>query len=117
MFQAAKSWISKLKATRLIISEKLELKAETLTATAEDTVSVSTPLTILDTTLGAMASLVLADGYQGQVKIVLMMTDGGDATLTPDNYANGTTLVFDSYDYWIGIFYGSNWHDLGKTAT
>ena len=117
MFQAAKSIFGKIKATRLVIAEKVELKAEVLTATDEDTVSVSTPLTIIDTTDGAMADLVLADGYHGQIKTVLMTADGGDATLTPDHYANGTTIVFDGYDYWVGIFYGTQWHDLSKTAT
>ena len=48
------------------------------------------------TTTGANA-LTLADGTtSGQIKIVNMIVDGGDGTLTPVNFANGTTITFDA---------------------
>ena len=48
------------------------------------------------TTTGADA-LTLADGTtSGQVKIINMIVDGGDGTLTPVNFANGTTITFDA---------------------
>jgi bacillopeptidase F (M6 metalloprotease family) len=48
------------------------------------------------TTTGANA-LTLADGsISGQVKIVNMIVDGGDGTLTPVTFANGTTITFDA---------------------
>ena len=48
------------------------------------------------TTTGANA-LTLADGTtSGQVKIVNMIVDGGDGTLTPVTFANGTTITFDA---------------------
>ena len=48
------------------------------------------------TTTGADA-LTLADGTtSGQVKIVTMIVDGGDGTLTPVTFANGTTITFDA---------------------
>ena len=48
------------------------------------------------TTTGANA-LTLADGTtSGQVKIVNMIVDGGDGTLTPVTFANGTTIIFDA---------------------
>ena len=48
------------------------------------------------TTTGANA-LTLADGTtSGQVKIVNMIVDGGDGTLTPTTFANGTTITFDA---------------------
>ena len=48
------------------------------------------------TTTGADA-LTLADGTtSGQVKIVNMIVDGGDGTLTPTTFANGTTITFDA---------------------
>ena len=48
------------------------------------------------TTTGADA-LTLADGtISGQVKIVNMIVDGGDGTLTPVTFANGTTITFDA---------------------
>ena len=48
------------------------------------------------TTTGANA-LTLADGTtSGQIKIVNMIVDGGDGTLTPTTFANGTTITFDA---------------------
>ena len=48
------------------------------------------------TTTGANA-LTLADGTtSGQMKIVNMIVDGGDGTLTPTSFANGTTITFDA---------------------
>ena len=46
------------------------------------------------TSTGADA-LTLADGTTvGQMKIITMVVDGGDATLTPTTFANGTTMTF-----------------------
>jgi hypothetical protein len=48
------------------------------------------------TTTGANA-LTLANGTtSGQVKIINMIVDGGDGTLTPTTFANGTTITFDA---------------------
>jgi len=48
------------------------------------------------TTTGANA-LTLADGTtSGQIKIINMIVDGGDGTLTPATFANGTTITFDA---------------------
>ena len=48
------------------------------------------------TTTGTDA-LTLADGTtSGQVKIVNMIVDGGNGTLTPVTFANGTTITFDA---------------------
>ena len=48
------------------------------------------------TTTGADA-LTLADGTtSGQVKIVNMIVDGGNGTLTPTTFANGTNITFDA---------------------
>ncbi len=48
------------------------------------------------TTTGADA-LTLADGTtSGQIKIINMIVEGGDGTLTPTTFANGTTITFDA---------------------
>ena len=66
---------------------------QTLTgAGAVDLTNLVTELT----TTGADA-LTLADGTtSGQVKIINMIVDGGDGTLTPTTFANGTTITFDA---------------------
>ena len=46
------------------------------------------------TTTGANA-LTLANGANGQMKIITMVADGGDGTLTPTTFANGTTITFN----------------------
>ena len=46
------------------------------------------------TTTGADA-LTLADGANGQMKIITMVADGGDGTLTPTTFANGSTITFN----------------------
>ena len=119
MFQAAKTIFAKLKATRLIIAQKLELVAEKITATAATVISVSTPLTIIDSSLGAIASLVLADGAHGQVKTIVMTGHSGTATITPTNLGNyggssKTAIAFTAVGQtWIGVFYGGQWHTIG----
>ena len=74
----------------------------------------------ITTTLSTVASsgviaLTLADGIQGQIKIIVFITDGGTATLTPATMNDGTTLAFeDAGDsailMWIGA---SGWQVIG----
>lgn len=72
-----------------------------------------TTLTTKLTTTGANA-LTLADGVDGQVKIIVMVVDGGDGTLTPttktgfttitfNDIGDGVTLVFTSTTGWICV--------------
>lgn len=65
------------------------------------------------TTTGANA-LTLADGTRvGQLKKVQLIVDAGDGTLTPDNFANGTTITFaDAGDYALLLWDGSNWNAI-----
>lgn len=53
-----------------------------------------TTLTTKVTSTGANA-LTLADGTDGQVKIIVMVVDGGDATLTPTTKTGFSTIVFN----------------------
>lgn len=46
------------------------------------------------TSTGANA-LTLADGTDGQVKILVMLVDGGDATLTPTTKTGFSTITFN----------------------
>lgn len=83
---------------------------ETITAAGAGAVSVSTNVTLIDSTLGVQA-LTLADGELGQKKIIKMIADGGDSVVTPSNLFDGTTLTFDDVnDSCELIFLGSNWY-------
>lgn len=76
-------------------------------------------LTTLVTTIasGGAIALTLADGAAGQVKVISMITDGGDATLTPTNLQGGTTIVFgDVGDTVTLVFVGTKWAVIGNTG-
>lgn len=67
-------------------------------------------------------ALTLADGGitddTTQEKFIVMIADGGAATLTPDNLGNGSTIVFnDIGDSAHLIFTNGAWHFMGGTAT
>ncbi len=56
-------------------------------------VNVTTDTTLVTST-GANA-LTLANGTAGQIKRIIMVVDGGDATLTPTTKTGYTTIVFN----------------------
>jgi len=69
------------------------------------------------TTSGAEA-LTLADGVEGQLLTIKMVSDGGDGTVTPAHLLDGTTIVFDNTDSVQLIFLGTSWAVIGTpTAT
>ena len=84
---------------------------------AAGVVNVTTTLTTVATS-GAIA-LTMPDGIQGQIKVIVMITDGGTATLTPTTMNDGTTLAFaDVGDsailMWIGT---SGWQVISMAGT
>ncbi len=80
---------------------------------AAGAVSITTSITTVASS--AAIALTLANGIQGQIKIIVFITDGGDAVLTPATMNDGTNLVFaDAGDSailcWIGA---SGWQVIG----
>lgn len=76
-------------------------------------------LTTLITKWGTTGSNAgtLADGSQGQIKIIFMDADGGDGTLTPTNFGNGTTITFNDVGDCVGlVFLGTDWWLLWNTG-
>ena len=51
--------------------------------------------TVTEITSTGADALTLANGTVGQVKVITMIVDGGDATLTPTTFAGGTTITFN----------------------
>ena len=78
-------------------------------------VDITSQITHLVT--GAADALTLVDGIEGQIKHIIMKTDGGDGTLTPVNLGNGTTITFDNADSAQLIFTNGNWYMIGGNAT
>ena len=80
--------------------------------TAAGAVNITTPVTTVASS-GAIA-LTIADGAVGQIKIIVFITDGGDATLTPATMNDGTTLTFaDAGDAAILMWLANGWQVIG----
>ena len=93
---------------------------ETMTATAATTIATR-GVTAIDTTLGAMAGLTLADGVsRGQTKMVIMTVDNGDATLTIAHHetADGETALFDDVDEYLSLLWtGTEWATVSSSCS
>jgi hypothetical protein len=77
---------------------------------ADSAISITTSVTNLDTTIGACASMTLADGAQGQIKFITMAVDNGDATITPANPQGFATIKFTAVGQTaMLIFLASKW--------
>jgi len=69
----------------------------------------------LITTTGADQAFSLADGVEGQIKIISLKVDGGNAIVTPDNYVNGTTITFNATEDTIVLMYQTTgWVQLAR---
>ena len=70
-------------------------------------ISLDTLVTEITTT-GTDDAYSLADGVVGQIKIIAMVGDGGDAVLTPTTFANGTDITFEDVNDNITLLFTSN---------
>ena len=79
-------------------------------------VNLTTAVTTLAST-GAYA-ITLAAGAVGQIKIITMITDGGDVTLTPSTLAgSNTTITFNDVGDTVQLCYvNSSWIVLGSNG-
>jgi len=68
-------------------------------------ISLNTLHTALTTT-GAQAQ-TLANGVAGQIKTISMVADGGDGTLTPVTFANGSTITFNDVGDSVMLIYNT----------
>ena len=55
-------------------------------------VDITSAVTKVTTT--STDALTLADGQAGQIKVIIMIVDGGDGTLTPTTLLGGSTITF-----------------------
>jgi len=69
------------------------VKGTTQALSGAGAVNITTLVTKITTT-GANA-LTLANGADGQVKIIVMVVDGGDGTLTPTTKTGFSTITFN----------------------
>ncbi len=71
-----------------------------------EVINLTDTVTLLITT-GSSQQFSLADGVEGQLKIISMVTDGGTGVVTPANFVNGTTITFDDVEDTIVLMYQS----------
>ena len=73
--------------------------------TGPGAISVTTGVTFITTT--GTDAYTLADGVEGQFKIIIMKVDGGKATITPDNHVGYTAVRFTDVNNNVQLLYGS----------
>ena len=84
--------------------------------TSATAVNLTTPVTTIAS--GGAIALTLANGSVGQIKIICMTTDGGDATLTPTTLNGFTTITFDTVGDSCILIYNSTggWSVIGNNG-
>ena len=77
------------------------------TRTGPGAISLNTLTTQIATT-GTDDAITLANGTLGQIKILAMTVDNGDAIITPATFANGTDITFEDVNDCITLLYTAN---------
>lgn len=79
-----------------------------------EVINLTDTVTLLITT-GSSQQFSLADGVEGQLKIISMVTDGGTGVVTPANFVNGTNITFDDVQDTVTLLYQSTgWVALAR---
>ena len=86
----------------------LDLYKSVQNITGPGAISLTTGVTLITTT-GADA-YTLADGVEGQIKIISMKVDGGDAIVTPDNLVGYTSVTLNNVkDNFTLLYQSTGW--------
>jgi hypothetical protein len=92
---------------------RLSATPQSLSGTGSLVVNTSAAVTYITTT--GSATLSFGDGVQGQEKTLTMITDGGDAVLTPSSTAGFTTITFNDVGDTVRlIFLNTKWRILSN---
>lgn len=95
------------------ICDGLTVVPETATLSGAGAVPITSSIVEITTT--GVNALTLADGAEGQILYLVMVADGGNGTLTPANFGQGTTLTFaDAGDACTLLFTNANWYVVGN---
>lgn len=92
---------------------RLSGTAQSLSGSGSLVVNTSAAITHVTTT--GSATLSFADGVAGQEKTIVMITDGGDAVLSPSSTSGFTTVTFNDVGDTVRLlFTNSKWHIIGS---
>ena len=83
----------------------LDLYKSVENVTGGGALSTTTGVSLISTT--DTEAYTLADGIEGQIKILVMKVDGGNATITPDNLVGFTAVRFTDVNNSVMFLYGS----------
>ena len=91
----------------------LDLYRSVENVTGGGALSTTTGVSLISTT--DTEEYTLADGIEGQIKIISMKVNGGNATVTPDDYVNGTSILFNNVNDTIVLMYlSTGWVQLAR---
>lgn len=97
----------------ILMNKSVGDEAEALTGPGP--IGLST-LTTKWITTGADAA-TLEDGFESQVKCIVLVAFGGVGTLTPDNFGPGTTITFGDQGDSVALqFLNGEWHVLSNNG-
>ena len=84
--------------------------------TATGAIDVTTAVTTVSSAGGVLA-LTLANGSIGQIKIVIMLTAGNNAVITPATLVGGTTITMNAVGDTVQLLYTSaGWAIIGSNS-
>jgi len=83
----------------------LDLYKSVENVTGGGALSLTTAVSLITTT--GTEAYTLADGIEGQIKILSMKVDGGNATITPDNLIGWTAIRFNNVHDNVQLLYAS----------
>ena len=99
------------------LDNTLTLGGTVQTLSSAGAISVTGLLTRINSPSGA-GTLTIADGVDGQIKVIVMVSNSASHALTISSNIGHTSIVFNSAgDTATLMFLAGNWYFLGGTAT
>ena len=104
-------------AVPVVLQDDLILGGAVQTLTSAGAISIASLVTKITSPDGA-GTLTIADGVDGQIKVIIMVSNNANHALTINSNIGHTSIVFNSIgDTANLIFLAGNWYFLGGTAT
>ena len=104
-------------AVPVVLQDDLILGGTVQTLTSAGAISIATLVTKITSPSGA-GTLTIADGVDGQIKVIIMVSNSASHALTISSNIGHSSIVFNSAgDTANLIFLTGNWYFLGGTAT
>jgi hypothetical protein len=101
----------------VVLEDKLVMGGTPQSLSAGGAISIATSVTKISSP-DANGTLTIADGVDGQIKIIIMQSNIGSHTMTINANIGHSSIVFNSAgDTATLMFMGTVWYFIGGTAT